>query len=73
MSTSDNTDRWYRVVIETLILIALFLPPTLALVDGLFATLCLPRICGKGGCLTLWGLLLMALIFAIIIRYAPIV
>lgn len=73
MTHAVNTDRWYQAVIEALIVMALFSPPMLAVMDGLFASLCLPRMCSKGGCLTLWGLILNTIIFGVIVRFVPLV
>lgn len=71
MTHAEGTEKWYKAVIEALIVAALFSPPMLAVMDGLFAALCLPRMCGKGGCLTLWGLILNVVIFGVIVRYVP--
>lgn len=73
MSTSANTLKWYTAVIEALIVMALFSPPMLAVMDGAFAMLCLPRMCNKGGCLSLWGLVLNTIIFGVIVRFVPLV
>lgn len=73
MTAAESTDRWYRAVVEAAIVLVLFSPPILAVMDALFAMLCLPRICNKGGCLTLWGLVLNVIIFGIIVRFVPLV
>lgn len=73
MATSVTTIRWYSAVIEALIVMALFSPPMLAVMDGVFSMLCLPRMCGKGGCLSLWGLVLNTIIFGVIVRFVPLV
>jgi hypothetical protein len=73
MSHAESTDKWYLAVVQALIVMALFSPPMLAVMDAFFSALCLPRMCNKGGCLSLWGLLLNTIIVGVIFRWVPLV
>lgn len=73
MSLDSGTDRWYRAVIYTLVVMALFSPALLAVDDAVLTALCLPGVCSKGGCLTLWGLILTGIVYGVLIRFVPFV
>jgi hypothetical protein len=64
----QSADKWRYTLYTTFVLLLLFNPWTYKLVDSLLSGL-VGQIAGKYGCPTIFGFLLHAVIFTLIIRY----